>query len=225
MFEMGRGLCKGDPLSPFFCLIAAEGLNLMLKTSIVTGLFKGYQVGSEATSVVHLSHLQFAGDTLIVGEKSWVNICVLRANLMLFELISDLNVNFNKSLLVGVNISYSWLVDAAQVLNCKLGRIPFLSLGLSVGGDARHLSFWISLVEKIRCKLSPWKNRHLSMGVRLVLIKYVVFNPGLLSFLLQGSDMYHFLIKSIFKAFLWGGSEESRKIMGTKFVLERRKEV
>jgi hypothetical protein len=41
-FSMRRGLRQGDPLSPFMFLIAAEGLNVMLKASVDSGLFKGY---------------------------------------------------------------------------------------------------------------------------------------------------------------------------------------
>jgi hypothetical protein len=85
-------------------LITAEGLNVMLETLVASGLFKGYQVGSKTTSVVHLSHLQFVDDTLIVGENSWANIRVLKVNLVMFQLISGLKVNFHKSLLMGVNI-------------------------------------------------------------------------------------------------------------------------
>jgi hypothetical protein len=59
-----------------------------------------------------------------VGEKSWANICVLRANLMLFELISGLKVNFHKSLSVGVNISDSWLVDVCLIVSWVV-LIPF----------------------------------------------------------------------------------------------------
>ncbi|PNY08829.1 cysteine-rich receptor-like protein kinase [Trifolium pratense] len=136
-------------------------------TSIDTSLFKGYRVGTKANSLVYISHLQFADDTLIVGEKSWANIRVLKANLTLFELISGLKVNFHKSILVGVNIAEAWLRDAASVLNCKLGHIPFLYLGLPIGGNANRNSFWSSLVDKIRCKLSLWKSRYLSMGGRL----------------------------------------------------------
>jgi hypothetical protein len=136
-FNMGRGLRQGDPLSPFLFLIAAEGLNVMLKASVDSGLFKGYQIGADANSSVHISHLQFADDTLIVGEKSWANIRVLKANLMLFELISGLKVNFHKSMLVGVNIVQAWLRDAASVLNCKLSSIPFIYLGLPIGGNTK----------------------------------------------------------------------------------------
>jgi hypothetical protein len=76
--------------------------------------------------------LQFADDTLIVGEKSWANIRAIKAVLILFELISGLKVNFHKSMLVGVNIDDSWLVDASLVINCKIGHVPFIYLGLPI---------------------------------------------------------------------------------------------
>lgn len=46
-------------------------------------------------------------------------------------------VNFNKSMLVGINISESWLFETASVLHCRIGRVSFLYLGLSIGGDSR----------------------------------------------------------------------------------------
>jgi hypothetical protein len=75
---------------------------------------------------VTVSHLQFADDTLLLGAKSWGNVRVLRAVLVLFETMSDLKVNFHKSMLVGVNISDSWLSEAASVLRCRVGKIPFI---------------------------------------------------------------------------------------------------
>jgi len=55
--------------------------------------------------------------------------------------MSGLKVNFNKSLLVGINISDSWLNEAAAVLSCKVGKISFMYLGLSIGGNPQRLSF------------------------------------------------------------------------------------
>lgn len=58
-------------------------------------LFTGYKVGRSNAVVV--SHLQFADDTLILGEKSWANVRAMRAVLMFFEALSGLKVNFSKS--------------------------------------------------------------------------------------------------------------------------------
>ncbi|KEH38745.1 thioredoxin [Medicago truncatula] len=51
------------------------------------------------------------------------------------------DVNFHKSMLTGVNVSDSWLTEAALVMNCRRGTIPFVYLGLPIGGDPRKLSF------------------------------------------------------------------------------------
>ncbi|MCH80340.1 cysteine-rich receptor-like protein kinase [Trifolium medium] len=153
-FQFGRGLRQWDPLSPFLFLMAAEELNVMLKAAVDGGLYKGYLMGDTLDQQVHISHLQFADDTLLVGEKSWANIRVLKAILILFELISGLKVNFHKSLLIGVNIIDTWLVDAAAAaLDCKIGRVPFMYLALPIGGNPRQLEFWSPLLNRIRKKL------------------------------------------------------------------------
>jgi len=87
---------------------------------------------------VRLTHLQFVDDTLIIGEKSW-NVCSMRAVLLLFEEISGLKVNFHKTMLTGVNVTDSWLSEASLVMNCRRESIPFVYLGLPIGGDYRIL--------------------------------------------------------------------------------------
>ncbi|MCH97064.1 cysteine-rich receptor-like protein kinase, partial [Trifolium medium] len=64
----------------------------------------------------------FADDTLLLGTKSWANVRALRTVLVLFEMMSGLKVNFNKSMLVGVNIDDSWFRAAATALHCKVGK-------------------------------------------------------------------------------------------------------
>jgi len=121
-----------------------------------------------------VSHLQFADDTLLLGSKSWVNVRALRAVLTLFADMSGLKVNFNKSLLVGINIVESWLNEAASILNCKVGKIPFLYLGLSIGGNLNRLAFWDHVLHTIKSRFSGWQSRFLSFGGRLVLLKFVL---------------------------------------------------
>ncbi|GAU30969.1 hypothetical protein TSUD_63800 [Trifolium subterraneum] len=167
-FSLERGLRQGDPLSPFLFLLAAEGLNVLMETAVARNLFTGYSIGD--CDPILVSHLQFADDTLLLGVKSWANVRALRAVLVLFESMSGLKVNFHKSMLVGVNISESWLGEAASALCCKVGKIPFFYLGLAIGGDPRRLSFWDPVLDRLKNKLSGWKSRFLSFGGRLVLL-------------------------------------------------------
>ena len=155
---------------------------------------------------VRLTHLQFADDTIIIGEKSWRNVRTMRALLLLFEEISGLKVNFTKSMLTGVNIPDTWLSEAASVMNCRRGSIPFVYLGLPIGGDSRKLSFWKPVVDRIVSRLSSWNHKFLSFGGRLVLLKSVLSSLPVyfLSFFKAPAGIIS-SIESIFKIFFWGG--------------------
>jgi len=71
-FSLGRGLRQGDPLSSFLFLLETEEFHVLMESLSVNNLFTGYKVGRSDPVVV--SHLQFADDTLILGEKLWANI-------------------------------------------------------------------------------------------------------------------------------------------------------
>jgi len=66
----------------------------MIISTVDACLFTGYRVSAPDTVLV--SRLQFADDTLLVGEK------ICETILILFEVILELKVNFHKSMLVGV---------------------------------------------------------------------------------------------------------------------------
>jgi len=146
-FSLGRGLRQGDPLLPFLFLLAAEGFHVLMQSLSQNNLFTGYKVGRNDLVVV--SHLQFADDTLMWGEKLWTNIRALRVVLILFQDLSGLKVNFSKSLLVGVNVHGSWVAEAAMVLNCKVGYMPFLYLG-GLGEGGREASGWWKDISVLR---------------------------------------------------------------------------
>jgi len=92
----------------------------------------------------------------------------------LFEAMLGLKVKFHKSMLIGVNIDEPWVHKAASVLSCKIGRLPFIYLGLPIGGYLRRLIFWESVLDCIKARLSKWKRGNLSFGGRLILLKSVM---------------------------------------------------
>lgn len=138
-FNFERILPQGDPLSPFLFLIAPKGINVLVKKTMETGLFTGYYLSR--LDNISISHLQFVDDILFLGVKSWINVRSLKVVLILFEAISSLKVNFNKSMLVGVNVATYWLAEAAFVLNCKMGHIPFLYVRLPIDSDSLKPNF------------------------------------------------------------------------------------
>jgi hypothetical protein len=171
-FPLERALRQGDPLSTFLFLLAAEGFHVLMESLYVNNLFTGYKVGRSDPVVV--SHLQFADDTLILSEKSWANVRDISVMLILFEALFGLKVNFSKSQLIGVNVAVSWLMEATLLMNCRVGSLPFVYLGLPIGGNVRRLSFWELLINRIKSRLSRWKSKLLSLCGRLVLLKFVL---------------------------------------------------
>jgi len=208
-FYLGRGLRQRDPLSSFLFLLVAEGFHVLMESLTSNNLFSSYKVGNKDSTIV--SHLQFADDMLILGEKSRANIRAMRAILLLFKSLSGLKVNFAKSHLVGVNIASSWLSEAAMVMDCKVDSIPFVYLGLLVDGNSRRVSLWEPLMNRIKSRLSGWNSKHLSFRGCLILLKSILSSLPVyaLSFLKAPSGIVS-SIESIFNCFFW--SADHRKI-------------
>jgi hypothetical protein len=186
-----------------------------MRRAVDSGRFTGYKFnGGDAC----FSHLQYADDTLIIGRKGWGNIRIIKANLMLFESMSGLKVNYHKSLLVGINIAHNWIEEAANILQCKLGSTPFKYLGLPIGANPRRNSTWQTVIDVVKSRLSSWKHKKLSIGGRVVVIKSVLsaIPVYFLSFFKAPTGIISKL-ESLFKQFLWGGSEDERKINWVKW--------
>ncbi|GKV08884.1 hypothetical protein SLEP1_g20455 [Rubroshorea leprosula] len=103
-----------------------------------------------------ISLLQFADDTVILGKAN------------------------------GENIFTRWLNGASSVLRCGVGELPFVYLGMPVGGNPGTKKLWDPVLNKFRTKLAVWKSALLSFGGRITLLNS--------------------------RDFLWGGAELKRKI-------------
>lgn len=135
------------------------------------GSFSPLKIGRDGVLV---SHLQYADDSIIFGEAKKEKIGVLKCVLRCFELFSGLKVNFHKSCLLGIGLAKEVCENWASMLNCDLGKIPFVYLGLPIGAKPSDKQIWNKVMERVESRLSKWKNNYLSFGGRLVLLKAVL---------------------------------------------------
>ncbi|GKC89012.1 reverse transcriptase domain, reverse transcriptase zinc-binding domain protein [Tanacetum coccineum] len=108
-----RGVRQGGPYCrPFLFILAAEGLNSMIKEAVQKDIFNGIKVGAERVVV---SHMQYADDTIFFGEWDKENAKKIMCILKCFERVSGLKVNLNKSILYGVGDFQSGIVCVGKV--------------------------------------------------------------------------------------------------------------
>nr|KYP59873.1 Putative ribonuclease H protein At1g65750 family [Cajanus cajan] len=212
---MGRGLKQGDPLTPSLFLIFAEGLTLLMSMTLDMNLFKGLHLGGEGSSI---SLLQFADDTLIIGEATMQNLWCLKAILRCFELVSGMKINFHKSCVVGIHSRADFTNLATTFLHCKVGQLQFKHLGLPLGANPRKLSTWKLMLDGLQKRLSFWKHKCLSIEGRVTLINSVlnVMPIHFLSFFKAPNPVIKEIV-AIQRDFLWRGVKDGSKIPWVKW--------
>ena len=179
------------------------------------GIFKGFSVGKNK---VEVSLLQYADDTIFFGEASMENVRAIKAMLRTFELVSGLKINFAKSGFGAFGVSDSWKHDAAEYLNCSMLTFPFTYLGVPIGANPRSYQTWVPIISKCERKLAKWKQRHLSFGGRVTLIKSVLTSIPIyfFSFFRVPNKVVDKLVR-MQRRFLWGGDQEQHKIAWVKW--------
>jgi hypothetical protein len=208
-FIVGKGLRQGDPLSPFLFLIVAEGLTGLMGKAVENNIFHGYKVSNS----ILFHTLQFADDTIIMGEGNWENLWTIKTVLRSFEIVSGLKVNFHKSKLYGINLDDSFLSASSSFLHCEVDSIPFRFLGIPVGANPRRKGTWAPIIDAMRKRLSVWNGRNLSIGGRVTLINFVLSSLPLYFFSFFKAPVC--VLKDLVciqRRFLWGGGLDTEKM-------------
>ena len=100
-----------------------EALSRMMNKAVEGGFLSSFQVGSRDHSMVQVSHLLFADDTLIFSDANPAHIFNLQLLFTWFEAISGLKINFNKSEMAPVG-NVPELGNLAAILGCKTVQLP-----------------------------------------------------------------------------------------------------
>jgi len=187
----------------------------MMREAAQKNLYRSFLVGKKKEPI---NILQYADDTVFVGEIAWENVYAVKALLRGFELASGLKINFAKSQFGIIGGGVTWGLEAAHTLNCRQMDYPFHYLGIPIGANLSSQLVWEPLITKFKSKLSKWAQKDISMGGKVTLINSVLnaLPIYLLSFFKIPQRLVQRLI-TLQRNFLWGGDNVHNKIPWVKW--------
>ncbi|XP_058757173.1 uncharacterized protein LOC131630412 [Vicia villosa] len=202
-FKASRGLLQGDTLSPFLFLLVAEGLAGMMRNVVSLGSFKGFKVADG----IQFEMLQFADDTVLTCDGSSDNLWCIKSLLRGFELVSGIRINLNKSKLYGIHLEDHVVNAASSFLSCQVEKIPFIFLGIPVGGNHRRRDLWARVMENLKTRLGGWRGKCISLGGKVTLLNSM-FN-SIPIFMLSSSKLpsVWWRLSLRFNGIFYGGKE------------------
>lgn len=125
-----RGVRQGDPLSPLLFVLVADLLQSIVNKAKDLNLLK---LPIPLRCFTDFLIIQYADDTLIILEACNSQLLTLKALLHSFGESTGLKVNYNKSIMIPINIEEERLDHLARTFNCEKGKLPFTYLGLPLG--------------------------------------------------------------------------------------------
>lgn len=116
-------------------------------------------------------------------------------------------------MLCGVKVQDQNVKDLAKIIGCQSGKLPMKYLGLPLGANPNRIKTWQPVIENVSKKLKIWKQRYISVGGRLTLIKSTLSNlPIYYMSLFKMPAKVANKIEKIQRQFLWGDSDNKRRL-------------
>ncbi|CAN4089863.1 unnamed protein product [Withania somnifera] len=180
----------------------------------VSGEITGFSAHPNRENDIEITHLLYADESLVFYGAEISRIWHLRAILTIFEGISGLHVNWQKSYLYPVN-EVENMQGLASNLVFQVASLPIKYLGMPLGAKNKEMEIWSEVLERSERKLSRWKSQYLSLGGRLTLIRSVM----------DALQNLYAVINKLRRTFLWQGNKETSGYNLVKWEEVRRSKV
>jgi hypothetical protein len=199
---------KVTPLSPLLFVLGADFLQTIINDAMNNGFL---QLPIPLPGMTDFPILQYADDTLIFMQADVVQLAHLQSLLQSFADSSGLKVNFDKSLMIPINVDEAHFDLLATSLGCTKGSLPFTYLGLPLRATKPSIADFWPLVSKCERRLTVFSS-FLSDAGRLQLTNDVLSalpTFAMCTFLLPKTVIKQ--IDKFRKHCLWRGSDPNSK--------------
>jgi ribonuclease HI len=210
-FNCTRGVRQGDPLSPLLFCIAEDVLSRSITKLVTDGVLNQIK---GTRNVMVPSHSFYADDLMIFCKGTLNGLKALKNLFNTYALESGQIINTSKSIIFSGSITPGRLALIAQLLDFKIGSLPFLYLGVPIFKGKPKVPHLHPIADKVKLKLSAWKASLLSIAGRVQLVNSVIQ-----SMLIYSMSLYSWpisLLKDIERSirnFIWSGDSEKRKLV------------
>lgn len=207
-FKSTKGICQGDPLSPYLFVLAMESLSRLLLSRYEIGII-GYH---PRTQQLKISHLMFADDVMVFFDGTSNRLHGIAECLDDFASWSGLHMNTLKTELFTSGLEQRES-DAIACYGFPSGNFPIRYLGLPLMSRKLKIAEYAPLMTKINRSFHSWSAKLFSFAGRLQLLKTVIF--GMVNFWMSAFLLPKGCIKSIESLcirFLWSGNTDKKGI-------------
>ncbi|GJQ89660.1 polypyrimidine tract-binding protein homolog 2 isoform X1 [Tanacetum coccineum] len=170
-FKGKRGLCYGDPMSPYLFTLVMEVLTLMLHRRVCDSENFTYH---RYYSKLNIINLCFADDLFLFAHGDVSSTRVIVDTLDEFKNAFGLTPSLPKSTAYFYNVLNYVKIDILSILPFEEGKLPVKYLGVPLVPSRLIYRDFSELVEKVRKRINDWKNKSLSLAGRVQLIRSVL---------------------------------------------------
>src|SRR3954463_6233076 len=160
---MQKGVRQGDPLSP-----------LLLLQSVVNDLLRrGHLTLPIPCHDPDFPIVQYTDDTILIMPAEVQQVLRLKEALKSFSQSTGLDINYNKSSMIPINLDEVYITELANVFGCQVGKLPFTYLALPVGTTRPKIVDFLPLVDCMERRLTA-SYCFLNHGGKLQLLNSVI---------------------------------------------------